>query len=173
MLTLHIEAKDYKSLVEQVADHLNLAINGPGIMVDPTLLGKDAPGLAPKKGRNTSPKTDTLPAAAEAQAGAAAQAGGAPNNSGTEPAAHSPAEEGGAAAASAPTGTAAPASSELKFDDVKAKLKALSDSPKGGIKKVLEILGNHGLTGANAQIKNLTPEHFATAVEQADAILAA
>lgn len=170
MLTLHIEAKDYKSLVEQVADHLNLAINGPGIMVDPTLLGKDAPGLAPKKGRNTSPKTDTLPAAAEAQAAAAAQAGSAPNNPGTAPAAHSPAAEGGAEAASAQPGTAA---SDLKFDDVKAKLKALSDSPKGGIKKVLEVLGNHGLTGANAQIKNLTPEHFATAVEQADAILAA
>lgn len=83
-----------------------------------------------------------------------------------------PAAAGAGISAQAVLSGGSPAAAGLTFDEVKAKLKAVSDSPTGGIKKVIEILGNHGLTGANAQIKNLQPQHFATAAAQADAALA-
>lgn len=186
MITLTIEAEDMKTLISKTAFALNLAVKGDGVLLDPALIQpmQNSPVQPSGKGRPKAATVSTAQASTDTLASSvgtanAAQDGSAQNTA-SAPAASSPVAEAAPAAGQATgsgvqtdAGSSAGQAAGPSFDDVKAKLKAVSDSPKGGIKKVIEILSNHGLTGPNAQIKNLKPEHFATAIAQANTMLAA
>lgn len=187
MLTLHVEAPTYALLVRKAVDALGMALSPGGkILLDPALVGvqptdtgKVVTATEPvaatgeksvKRQTKPSAKSDTLPASADASGAVEAQGVSEQNNGTSAPAVPvSPAAEDVEANGSDEGTPAAPT-----FDQVKDKLRQVSDSKGGkGIDDVMKILAGLGLKDADAKIKNIKPDQYQKAFDDASAILVA
>lgn len=175
MITLHIEGSDAADLLKQIQVIAEgLSESASATAVSDMMLGATAPSKAgrPRKAgalAASGPATGGQENSGSVAAGTPA-AGVNQTAAGNAQQAPSPAPVGASTPVD-PFSTTPATPSAITLEQVKAKLKELSETK--GMNELFNVLEGQGLTGMDRMIKNLKPEQYAAAFEAGVSALAA